>query len=206
VTARVQYSVGKAVVGYRDFDADGELTRDSGLRDGRPHGTAYRLDTPGILLSATPYRNGVEHGIARQWSDDGRLIGSYRMRHGTGLDLWWGETWTKPRRDYLAEVHSMLEGQPHGFEWWLDEDERSVFKERHWVNGILHGIERWWAGGTLRRGFPRFHVRGQRVTRRAYERARQTDPSLPLFRPEDDQPRRDFPSAVARRLLRGGGQ
>lgn len=201
--ARVEYLVGRTVVGYRDFDDNGDLEVDCGMRRSKRHGTEYRLDIPGKLLSAIPYRNGLEHGLARQWSDDGRLIGSYRMRHGTGVDLWWQETWTKPRRVYLAEVHFMLKGWRHGFEWWLNEDEASVYQERHWMDGELHGIEReWHNSGKLRPGFPRFHVRGRRVTRRAYERRCSDDPSLPTYRREDDRAQRHFPAVIARRLGR----
>ena len=171
--ARVEYVLRGAVVGHRDFDADGRLMLDCALRKGEPHGTTYRLGLAGTLLSATPYRNGLEHGVARQWSDDGRLIGSYRMRSGTGVDLWWQQTWTNPRRRYLAEVHFQVRGRPHGYEWWLNDDQVSVHQERHWWNGELHGIEREWnAKGQLRRGFPRFYVHGARVTRRVYTRAR----------------------------------
>jgi hypothetical protein len=74
---RVEYLVGRAVVGYRLFDADGELLLEAGVHRGRRHGREYRLDVPGKLLSATAYENGLEHGVARQWSDDGRLIGTY---------------------------------------------------------------------------------------------------------------------------------
>ena len=104
------------------------------------HGREYRLDRPGKLLSATAYRNGLGHGVARQWSDDGRLIGTYRMKNGTGVDLWWQEGLRRSRRPYLAEVHFMLKGHRHGFEWWLNEDQRSVYQERHWSLDDAHGV------------------------------------------------------------------
>jgi hypothetical protein len=152
-------------------------------------------------LSATPYARGFEHGVARQWGDDGRLLGTYRMNRGTGIDLWWDETWRKPRRRYLAEVHSLRRGLPHGFEWWLDEDQRSVSQERHWQDGELHGIERNWNRyRRLRRGFPKYFVAGRQVTRREYLRAAMTDSSLPQFREKDNRPRRDFPREIARHL------
>ena len=198
---RVEYLVGRAVVGYRLFDADGELLLDAGVHRGRRHGREYRLDVPGKLLSATAYKNGLEHGLARQWSDDGRLIGTYRMRSGTGIDLWWQETWRKPRRPYLAEVHFMLNGRRHGFEWWLNQDERSVHQERHWSDDEAHGIEREWDGrGKLRPGFPKFYIRGSRVTRQAYERERHDDSSLPPYQVEDNRPQRTFPPMIDRRL------
>ena len=200
----MEYLVGRSIVGYRLFDTDGELVLDCGVRRGRRHGREYRLDVPGKLLSATTYRNGVEHGLARQWSDEGHLIGTYRMRNGTGVDLWWQETWKKPRRPYLAEVHFMLNGRRHGFEWWLNEDQLSVYQERHWRHDEPHGIEREWDNkGKLRPDFPRFHIRGNRVTRQAYEREQDNDRSLPTYRIADNQPPRSFPPVVARRLVFG---
>jgi hypothetical protein len=200
--ARVDYALAGAIVGFRLFDPDGELIYDCGLREGKAHGTAFRLDQPGKLLSATPYKHGLEHGLARQWSSDGqRLIGSYRMRNGTGVDLWWQETFTEPRRPYLAEVRFVRAGQLHGFEWWLNEDQRSVYEERHWRDGKLHGIERVWnRHGRLRRGYPRCFIDGERVTRRMYESAQAKDSSLPELRPADNSNRRAFPPEVARRM------
>ena len=200
---RVEYVVGRTIVGCRLFDSDGELQLDYGIRRGRRHGREYRLDLPGKLLSVTAYRNGLEHGVARQWSDDGRLIGTYRMRNGTGVDLWWQQGWRRPRGPYLAEVHFMLKGHRHGFEWWLNEDQGSVYQERHWSLDEAHGIEREWdAEGRLRSGFPKFYVGGRRVTRKVYERERGADASLPPYRTEDNQPQRDFPPLIARRLAR----
>jgi len=199
--AIVEYYVDGQMVGARGFNSDGHLYLDCGWRDGKRHGTVYRIDTPGRVLSATPHSRGVEHGVARQWGDDGRLLGTYHMHRGTGIDLWWGETWTKPRRRYLVEVHFMRRGQPHGFEWWIDEDQRSVHDERHWQDGKLHGIERKWnLEGRLRRGFPKYHVAGHQVTRRQYVKATAVDPSLPPFRKKEIHPRRKFPRVVAKHL------
>jgi hypothetical protein len=198
----VDYYVGRSLVGSRCFDADGALMLDSGSRRGKRHGRAYRLDIPGKLLSATAYKNGLEHGLARQWSDDGHLIGTYRMRNGTGVDLWWQETWKKPRRPYLVEVRFMLKGRRHGFEWWINEDQQSVYEERHWSDEQAHGIEREWDfKRKLRPGFPKFFVRGERVTKRAYAREQRRDPSLPIYRAEEDRPHRKFPPIVQRRLF-----
>jgi antitoxin component YwqK of YwqJK toxin-antitoxin module len=199
--AAAEYFIDGALVGRRSFDSDGRVELDCGWRDGQRHGTTYRLDTPGRLLSATPYANGVEHGVARQWGDEGRLLGNYRMHHGTGIDLWWSETWTKPRRRCLWEVRFMRRGCFHGFEWWINEDQRSVHDERHWRDGALHGIERRWNfQRRLRRGFPKYHVAGQQVTRRRYIKAAAQDSFLPPFRKEENRPRRNFPPSIARHL------
>lgn len=197
----VEYFVGGQRVGARGFDAEGNLQGDCGWRDGQLHGTSYRIDTPGRLLSATPYSRGLEHGIARQWGEDGRLLGTYRMHHGTGIDLWWGETWRKPRRRYLAEVCFHRRGQPHGFEWWINEDQVSVNEERHWRDGQKHGIERDWnLKGRLRQGYPKYFVAGQQVPRRQYIKAAASDASLPQFRKAENRPRRIFLPVIARHL------
>jgi antitoxin component YwqK of YwqJK toxin-antitoxin module len=199
--AMAEYLMDGKRVGTRSFDGAGNIEMECGWRDGLRHGTEYRFDEPGKLLSATPYSNGVEHGVASEWADDGRLLGTYRMRHGTGIDLWWGETWTKPRRRYLAEVHFMRRGLRHGYEWWLDEDQRTIFIERHWRDGEQHGIEREWNNkGHLRRGFPKYFVAGQQVNRRQYLKACATDPALPFFRSQENGPQREFPPEIRRHL------
>jgi antitoxin component YwqK of YwqJK toxin-antitoxin module len=202
-----EYLVDGKVVGARWFDAEGNLLDDRGFRDGKKHGTAYRIEVPGHVTSATPYSNGVEHGVARQWSHDGRLLGTYRMNHGTGIDLWWDDgtcchgTSCKPGGRRLAEVHFMRCGQHHGYEWWINDDQASVHEERHWQDGQLHGIERDWnLQGRLRRGFPRYFVAGQQVTRRQYVKAAAEDSSLPPFRMEDNLPQRRFPPVIAEHL------
>ena len=100
----------------------------------------------------------------------------------------------------------MRKGARHGFEWWLNADQRSISQERHWSDDQAHGIEREWdLNGQLRAGFPKFYVRGNRVTRRAYEREQQHDPSLPAYRTEQNRPQRQFPPVIARRLVFGTG-
>ena len=185
-------------VGRRHFHASGELRGECAFRVGVQHGMLYRWDEPSKLLSAEPYENGVPHGTAYQWADDGRLIGTYTLDHGTGIDLWWHD-WSDGSVT-LAEVHSMQDGAPHGFEWWLNPDER-LWWERHWQRWKLHGIEREWnTRGRLCRGYPRYWVHGERVTKRQYLKAAAQDPSLPPFRAEENEPQRTFPPEVAAHL------
>jgi hypothetical protein len=92
-------------------------------------------------------------------------------------------------------------GQPHGFEWWLNEDQASVHEERHWRAGQKHGIERDWdLKGRLRRRYPKYFVAGQQVTHRQYIKAVAKDASLPPFRKAENRPRRVFPAVIARHL------
>jgi hypothetical protein len=197
---RAEYWLDGEQVGLRTFHPTGELEDEYSFRHGVKHGMQYRCDLPGQLGSAEPYENGVPHGTAYQWSYyDGRLIGTYTLEHGTGIDLW-RQDWSDGTVT-LTEVHSMRNGCSHGWEWWVNHDQRSVHEERHWMDGELHGIERQWnMQGRLRRGYSRYWVHGKRVTRRQYLRAAASDPTLPPFRPEDNNPERAFPPEIAEHL------
>jgi hypothetical protein len=186
------------IVGERFYDEDGTLAGERPLTDGQKHGVEYRWND-GHLISAEPYWEGKPHGTAMQWSQDRRLLGTYTLVHGTGLDIW-----RAVREDgsiYVSEVHSMRDGMPHGFEWWLDEDQKQVWDERHWHLGELHGIERQWNdSGRLRRGWPRYWIHGTKVTKRQYLRAAASDETLPPFREEDQSPQRSFPPEIRQAL------
>jgi hypothetical protein len=43
----------------------------------------------GRLASEEPYPNGLFHGICRQWDEQGRLLGKFKMTRGTGLQREW---------------------------------------------------------------------------------------------------------------------
>jgi hypothetical protein len=196
---RVEYWLNGERVGIREYDVEGHLEWEWPLQSGVLHGVMYRWSAPGILHSAEPWKNGIPHGTAYQWANNGRVMGSYTIEEGSGLDLWWHED--EHGSVSLAEVLPKRNGRQHGFEWWLNRDQKSVEEERHWVDGNRHGIEREWNHlGRLARGYPRYWVHGERVTKRQYLKAAATDPSLPPFRPEDNRPERAFPHDVARHL------
>lgn len=198
---QAEYLLEGEVVGIRWFHETGEPSGEIALRGGVRHGMTYRWDLPGLLLSATPYVDGLEHGTAKQWADDGTFIGGYTMDHGTGLDLWWAECGAPL---HLAEARFLKDGERHGFEWWINADQTSVHQEQHLWEGQLHGIERQWnSSGRLRRGFPRYYVHDRRVTKAQYRRACLADLTLPPIREEDNMPARRFPAEVAKHLRPG---
>jgi antitoxin component YwqK of YwqJK toxin-antitoxin module len=96
------------------------------------------------VTSAEPFRNDLAHGTAKQWSHVGELIGTYTMKHGTGLDLWHAKEHWGQGRVYLSEARYDREGKWHGFEWWPDEDQKSVHSEHHFWDNLQHGIQREW--------------------------------------------------------------
>jgi hypothetical protein len=184
------------VVGRRVYNEDGRLEYEVPLKDGKTHGIVYAFHGE-CVRSREPFRGGLAHGTAKQWAEDGQLIGAYTMKNGTGLDLWRCKTKWGTGRVYLVEARYIKSGMWHGFEWWLDESQKRVDAERHFWEDYLHGIERVWnSKHRLKRGFPRYWIHGNRVTKRQYLRACLKDFTLPPFREKDNRPQREFPEEV----------
>jgi antitoxin component YwqK of YwqJK toxin-antitoxin module len=187
------------VVGWRSYDPEGRLVTETALKDGKKHGRAIDYYDNGRIHFVEPYFEGMMHGTAKQYDARGRIIGTYKMKHGTGYDIWRNQ-FGGP--NYVSEIRPMRDGLPHGFEWWLNEDQLSVYEEKHWFNGKWHGIEREWNfRNKLRRGYPKYWIRGEAVTKQQYLAAARKDATLPPFRLKDNSPKREFPPEI-RRLLK----
>ena len=188
------------VVGQRAYDAEGRLSIETALKNGKKHGREFNWNDDGSLLSVEPYFDGSVHGTAKQYDHCGRVVGTYKMVHGTCYDVWRNQISDGPV--YVSEIYSNLNGSLHGFVWWLNQDQKSVHEEKHWHEGLLHGIEREWTfEGKLRRGYPKYWVLNKAVTKRQYLAAARKDPTLPPFRRKDNSPKREFPPEI-RRLLK----
>jgi len=180
------------VVGQRGYSEEGQLVSETPLRNGNKHGREFQWNDDGSLLLIEPYVNGKIHGTAKQYGRRGLVIGTYTLRHGTGYDIWRQES--EDGSITISEIHTLRDGLPHGYEWWLTNKPHIVWHELHWHEGQYHGIERQWnAANKLRRGFPCYWIKGERVDKRKYLRAAKKDPTLPPFRLKDNSPRRKFP-------------
>jgi hypothetical protein len=152
---------------------------------GRMHGREREWFPDGRLKYDAGWIHGKQHGLQRQWDERGRLIVRTRFVRGTGLDAWCSH------RDRLGETREMKDGHRHGFErLWASS--RTLWREAHFENGREHGIVREWRGARLTK--KQYFVAGERVDRRAYERARRADPTLPALDPRFDRPTRRRPA------------
>jgi antitoxin component YwqK of YwqJK toxin-antitoxin module len=187
------------VVGRRAYDGQGTLRHETPLKNGKKHGREYVWGDQGILESVEPYVDGQLHGLAKQYNRRGKIIGTYRFVHGDGYDIWRHE-----REDGsigVSEVFSVKDTALHGYEWWLRDDQRSVSHERHWQKGQVHGIERMWNHkGNLKRGYPKYWIQGQAVSKRGYLKAAAQDKTLPQYREKDNRPQRRFPDDIEKLL------
>lgn len=189
------------IVGRRSYDSDGHLRIETPLKNGKKHGREYIWNEDGSLESVEPYYQGKLHGLARQYGRKGKVIGTYRCVHGTGFDIWRQEL--EDGSIVISEIHSLQDGRPHGYEWWPREDQRSVWHERHWQQGTVHGIERVWNNkGNLQRGYPKYWIQGRTVRKSVYLKAAKEDETLPTFREKDNRPQRQFPAEIEKLLLR----
>jgi len=73
----------------KNFHRNGQLREVVLMQKGRRHGTCRTWHKNGVLASQEPYQAGLPHGICRQWNEAGRLLGKYKMVHGTGVQREW---------------------------------------------------------------------------------------------------------------------
>lgn len=184
--------LGKRLVGKRVYNFNGVLIIETPLVDGIKHGREINWDDSGKIISIEPYVNGKMHGIAKQIGKNGQIIGTNRFSHGTGYDIWRQEN--EDGKIYVTEIHTLKDGLPHGYEWWFASEKKDLFHERHWQSGKLHGIERVWNHiGKLKRGYPKFFISDQLVSKQKYIKATFADGSLPKYFNEDNSPYRKLP-------------
>ena len=186
-TAR--YQLKGELVGRRWWWDDGQLCLETPMKQGQKHGTEYYFYCDGEIISTEPYRDGKPHGTARQWSPNGELLITYTMINGTGVDLWcdW-ETRALTEEDHLKD------GSFFGYTRRWNGDDKTVYEEYHIGEAGYHGIWREWNdAGKLKRGFPKYHVRGEQVTKREYLTACRADPTLPPFLESENEPVRKLP-------------
>ena len=188
------------VVGRRFYDSDGNIQKETSLKNGKKHGREYIWDETGSLESVEPYVDGKLHGLAKQYNRNGKVIGTYRFVHGDGYDIWRYED--EDGTIGISEIFSIRDGELHGFEWWPRADQHSVWHERHWLHGTPHGIERRWnAEGKLSRGYPKYWVLGKAVNKRAYISAALKDKTLPKFLERENRPKRTFPADIEKLMV-----
>lgn len=73
------------------FHRNGVVAVEERLRGLKLHGRRRTWHRNGKLASEEYYRDGLLHGICRQWNENGKLLGSFQMKHGTGVQKSWHE-------------------------------------------------------------------------------------------------------------------
>ena len=73
----------------RFFHRNGVLEMEETFRDQKLHGRRRTWHRNGQIATEEFYLEGLLRGIVRQWNEDGKLLGSYEVQHGTGLQKSW---------------------------------------------------------------------------------------------------------------------
>ena len=73
----------------KSFYRNGQLREAMPLRNGRRHGVARVWHKNGVLASEEPYQTACCMASAASGMKPGRLLGKYRMVHGTGIQRAW---------------------------------------------------------------------------------------------------------------------
>jgi hypothetical protein len=97
------------------FHRNGQLREEVPLRKGRRHGLYQTWHENGLLASAEPYQDGLLHGVCRQWNEAGRLLGKYKMVHGTGIQLAWHDNGRLQME--ISSVHGEFSGYSRIWLW-----------------------------------------------------------------------------------------
>jgi antitoxin component YwqK of YwqJK toxin-antitoxin module len=179
----VSYSVGDERVGVRCYwdKAKTKPYSEELLKKGEKHGIQRTWHANGRLKSESPYRDGVMHGTFRGWDAEGKLLGNFEMDAGTGT---WKEWYPNGQ---LHESKEFKKGKLHGESRLFYEDgkRRQTITFR---DDKAHGVSFIWdRDGKLVEGSPLFYLRGERVSKDAYLKAREADPTLPAIMAGEDR-------------------
>lgn len=181
------FFLNKIIKGYRDWDINGYIFNEYTVdKNNLKHGFAYIFYPDGKLFHKTYFFHGKEHGIAKQWDTKGKLVCSYKMNMGTGIDLWWDS-------GFITESRSLKNGIRHGVEK-LYATKNYIYEENYFYNGKQHGIHRMWnETNRLEKNFPKFFINDIEVDYDKYISRTKTNKTLPKYHPSDDKPNRPAP-------------
>jgi hypothetical protein len=83
----------------------------------------------GQLAQELRYRHGLLHGVNREWDENGRLLGSFTMTHGTGIQHYWHDN-----GQMQTEINS-LNGKFHGrMRLWLRDG--TLVQETFYISNV----------------------------------------------------------------------
>ncbi len=116
----------------RRFYRNGQLREEIHFLGRQLHGFRRVWHHNGRLALEESYEHGLLHGQCRQWNDRGKLLGSFRMKHGTGIQREWFEN-GQPRLE-TSTVDGMFTGRTR---FWMRDGTLTVERfavERHEVS------------------------------------------------------------------------
>jgi antitoxin component YwqK of YwqJK toxin-antitoxin module len=134
------------------FYRSGQLREQVPVRKGHRHGVVRIWHKNGIRASEEPYQNGLLHGVCRQWNEAGRMLGKYRMFHGTGIQREWHDN------GQLQLEVSTVRGEFSGRNrMWLRDG--TLLSERFYLRGQVVSADAYREATAKDKSLPRFRGR-----------------------------------------------
>jgi len=141
----------------KTFYRNGQLREQVPVRNGRRHGVARIWHKNGKRASEEPYENGLLHGVCRHWNEAGRLVGEYRMIHGTGIQRDWHDN--GKLQIEVSTVHGEFCGRNR---IWLRDG--TLLTERFYLHGLAVSAEAYRAAAAKDKTLPKFRGKPARLT------------------------------------------
>ena len=141
----------------KTFYRNGQLREQVPVRNGRRHGVARIWHKNGKRASEEPYENGLLHGVCRHWNEAGRLVGEYRMIHGTGLQRDWHDN--GKLQIEVSTVHGEFCGRNR---IWLRDG--TLLTEQFYLHGLAVSAKTYRAAATKDKTLPRFRGKPAKLT------------------------------------------
>jgi len=141
----------------KTFYRNGQLREQVPVRNGRRHGVARIWHKNGKRASEEPYENGLLHGVCRHWNEAGRLVGEYRMIHGTGLQRDWHDN--GKLQIEVSTVHGEFCGRNR---IWLRDG--TLLTEQFYLHGLAVSAEAYRAAAAKDKTLPRFRGKPAKLT------------------------------------------
>ena len=113
----------------KTYYSNGQLhTEVTFIDDDIPDGMTRHWHANGTIKAEIPTKLGMEHGVVRQWSSEGRLLSSDVFTNGTGVSRAWHPN------DKIKSELAMKQGIPHGIlrVWSMSGEPEG---ERYYVSG-----------------------------------------------------------------------
>lgn len=143
----------------KTYYRNGQLRERVPVRNGRRHGIVRAWHKNGERASEEPFKDGVLHGVCRQWDERGRLLGKYRMVHGTGIQREWHDN------GKLQMEVSTVRGEFTGRNRiWLRDG--TLLAERFYLEGRVVSAATYRAAMSKDKSLPKFRGKPAKLTGR----------------------------------------
>ena len=128
---------------------NGQVSEEQPQLNGRLHGVLRRWHKNGVLALEQPHEHGLTHGICRQWNEDGKLLGAFKIKHGTGVHRHWHHN--GQLQSEVSTVHGELTGRHRS---WLPDG--TLVLEQYYLNNVAVDRQKYEAGRLKDPCLPRY--------------------------------------------------